>query len=55
MLCHSRLSTHFALQYASRVHDMLPIKRLTNSMGDITTPYELWYKRKPDIKKFRVF
>ena len=45
MLCHSRLSTHFAhfaLQYSARLHDMLPIKGLTNSTGDITTPYKLW-------------
>ncbi len=44
----------FALLHAWRVFNCLPVKTLSDSSGTPTTPYYLFYGRKPSISKFRV-
>ena len=58
MLIHARLSPKFimyALNYASQIHDIMPIKNLLDSHGKPTTPYYLAFNRHPKASHFRVF
>lgn len=58
MLVHARLSNDFvyhALQYASAIHNALPIKNLINPVGVPTSPDFLFHGRKPKISQFRIF
>jgi hypothetical protein len=42
-----------ALEHAWKVFGVLPLKNLCKN-GVVTTPFELYYNRKPSIRKFRV-
>lgn len=58
MLIHARLSTKFifyALKYAEKIHDVIPVRNLVDEEGKPTTPYYLAFKRHPKVSHFRVF
>ncbi|MGH7954813.1 MAG: reverse transcriptase domain-containing protein [Gloeomargaritales cyanobacterium] len=58
MLVHARLSndfTYHALQYASEIHNALPVKNLVTPDGIPTSPDFLFTGRKPKVSHFRVF
>ncbi|MGH7973949.1 MAG: hypothetical protein ACREBR_00385, partial [bacterium] len=58
MLVHARISNDFAyhaLQYASEIHNALPVKNLTTPDGVPTSPDFLFNGRTPKISHFRVF
>ena len=58
MLIHAQLSTKFiyyALKYAEKVHDIMPIRNLIDKEGKPTTPHYLAFKRQPKVAHFKVF
>ena len=58
MLLHARMNKKFffyAVKYAQRIHDVIPIKDLIDNQGLPTTPYYLLSGSKPNVKQFRVF
>jgi len=58
MLVHARLPDqyHFhAIRYAASVFNILPVKNLYNTEGDIASPHELFTGLKPLISNYRVF
>ena len=44
----------FALEHAWKIFNILPIKNLVDSDGNPTTPFYLFYKVKPSVRKMRV-
>jgi hypothetical protein len=58
MLVHARLPDQFhfhAIRYAASVFNILPVKNLYNTEGDIASPHELFTGSKPLISNYRVF
>jgi transposase InsO family protein len=58
MLVHAHLPDKYhyhAIRYAAAVFNVLPVKNLYNSSGDICSPFELFTGTKPIISHFRVF
>ena len=63
MLTHARLSHaffHFAAMYAWQIRNVLPHKNLFKHDEELadyrpTTPYELYFHQKPNVRRFRVF
>jgi transposase InsO family protein len=58
MLVHARLPDQFhfhAIRYAASVFNILPVKNLYNTEGDIASPHELFTGLKPLISNYRVF
>ena len=58
MLIRAHLNKKFlyhAIKYAAVLHNVLPVKGITKPNGDIATPHELFYGKKPKIKNLRVF
>ena len=58
MLLHARLNKKFffyAVRYAQRIHDVIPVKDLIDNQGLPTTPYYLLSGSKSNVKYFRVF
>ena len=56
MIIHARVdetATHFSLKYATEIFSVIPICTIRKN-GILTTPYELFTGKKPNIKKFRV-
>ena len=53
MLLHARLNKKFffyAVKYAQRVHDVIPVKDLVDNQGLPTTPYFLLSGSKSKVK-----
>ena len=58
LLIHAPLSKEFAifaLHYACKIHDVLPVKGLVDSENNITTPFAKWYVKTPKMNRFKVF
>ncbi len=58
MLLHASLDKNFfyyAVEYAQRIHDVIPVKDLTDGKGLPTTPHFLLSGSRPNVKYFRVF
>ena len=45
----------YALKYAEKIHDIIPIKNLFDVRGRPTTPYMKAFKKKPKAQHFRTF
>ena len=58
MLVHPRLNTTviiYALKYAEKIHDVMPVRNLVDEEGKPITPYYMTFKRHPRVSHFRVF
>jgi hypothetical protein len=58
LLVHARLPDTFmfhALVYACHIFNVLPVKGLEDTNGNVCTPYTLFMGKKPKINHFRVF
>ena len=58
LLLHARLNRKFfyyAVKYAQYIHDIIPVRDLTDQHGLPTTPHYLLTKQKPSVQRFRVF
>jgi len=58
MLVHARLPDkyHFhAIRYVALVFNVLPVKNLYNSTGEISSPFELFCGKKPTISHLSIF
>jgi hypothetical protein len=58
LLVHARLPDTFwyhALKYTTYIFNVLPIHGLKGELDLPSTPYELFYNKKPNISRFRIF
>jgi hypothetical protein len=58
MLVHARLPDQYhyhAIRYAASVFNILPVKNLYDSDGEIASPHELFSGTEPTITQYRVF
>ena len=57
-LVHARFKTHYiyyALYYACLIHNCLPVKSTYVQLGQVTTPWQLFFRKQPRISHLRVF
>ena len=45
----------YALKYAEKIHDIIPIRGITDNKGRPTAPYMKAFKRKPYVQHFKTF
>jgi hypothetical protein len=58
LVAHAQLPDTFwyhALQYYMSIFNVLPVHRLLDEKDSASTPYEMFYKRKPNISRFCTF
>ena len=58
LILNARLSPKFfayALKYEEKMHDMIPIRDLTDEEGRPTIPYYKAFNKKPNVQQFKIF